>query len=127
MKPMQVGERLQWLREIAARKGARPGELRIVTSSLSWIFRPLDRDRGLRGRILAPLQELSDYLNQFAELGIHELLITRLGADRTLEHFMDRFGQGSAAASQVAAHVTLSAPERPSILRGRFGPARCRS
>jgi len=69
----------------------RPGELRIVTSSLSWIFRPLDRDRGLRGRILAPLQELSDYLNQFAELGIHELLITPLGADRTLEHFMDRF------------------------------------
>ena len=41
--------------------------------------------------ILAPPTELADYLNQFAELGIHEVLITPIGADRALEHFMDRF------------------------------------
>jgi hypothetical protein len=34
--------------------------------------------------ILAPPTELADYLNQFAELGIHELLITPIGADRAL-------------------------------------------
>ena len=70
---------------------ARPVALRIVTSSVSRIFGSLDRDGGYVEGILAPPTELADYLNQFAELGIHEVLVTPIGADRTLEHFMDRF------------------------------------
>ena len=41
--------------------------------------------------ILAPPAELADYLNEFAELGIQEILVTPVGADRTLDAFLDRF------------------------------------
>ena len=91
MKPVQVAERLQWLREIATRKGR---ELTGFALSHRVYLGFSDRwteTGGYVEGILAPPTELADYLNQFAELGIQEVLITPIGADRALEQFLDRF------------------------------------
>jgi len=51
----------------------------------------MDRDGRLRRGNSHAGVELADYLNQFAELGIQEVLITPIGTERTLDGFMDRF------------------------------------
>ena len=91
LKPEQVAQRLEWLRQGA-----------------EWIGRDLDgfvlshrvyvgfaekwtETGGYVEGILAPPGELADYLNRFAELGIAELLITPLANPRGLDAFLDRF------------------------------------
>jgi len=91
MKPAQVAERLQWLREIAARKGRDLSSFALSHRVYLGFSDRWTETGGYVEGILAPPTELSEYLNQFAELGIREILITPIGADRALEHFMDRF------------------------------------
>jgi probable F420-dependent oxidoreductase len=91
MKPVQVAERLRWLREIAARKGRDLSHFALSHRVYLGFSDRWTETGGYVEGILAPPTELADYLNQFAELGIHEVLVTPIGADRTLEHFMDRF------------------------------------
>jgi hypothetical protein len=40
---------------------------------------------------MAPRRELADYLARFEEIGVGEVLITPIGADRGLDQFLDRF------------------------------------
>jgi alkanesulfonate monooxygenase SsuD/methylene tetrahydromethanopterin reductase-like flavin-dependent oxidoreductase (luciferase family) len=91
MKPVQVAERLQWLREIATRRGRDLSSFVLSHRVYLGFSDRWTETGGYVEGILAPPAELADYLNQFAELGIHEVLITPIGADRALGHFMDRF------------------------------------
>jgi hypothetical protein len=38
-----------------------------------------------------PPRELADYLSRFEALGVGELMVTPIGADRGLEKYLDRF------------------------------------
>ena len=83
--------RVEWLRDLASRKGRNVDSLTIshrvyVGFADHWI----DTGGYIDG-ILAPPSELAAYLNRFAELGVAELLITPLGADDSLDRFLDRF------------------------------------
>jgi hypothetical protein len=35
--------------------------------------------------------ELAEYFNRLAQIGVEEILITPLGAERSLDSFLDRF------------------------------------
>jgi len=41
--------------------------------------------------IMAPPRELADYIMRFEEIGVGEILVTPIGADRGLDKFLDRF------------------------------------
>ncbi len=91
MKPAQVAERLRWLCEIADQ---RRRDLTGFTLShrvyVGFAGRWTETGGYVEG-ILAPPEELAAYLNQFAEIGIEEILITPIGADQRLDLFLDRF------------------------------------
>jgi probable F420-dependent oxidoreductase len=91
MKPAQVDERLRWLREIGARQGRDLSGFALSHRVYIGFAEKWTETGGYVEGILAPPGELAEYLNQFGELGIQEILITPLGADRTLDGFMDRF------------------------------------
>ena len=91
MKPVQVAERLQWLREIATSRGRDLSSFALSHRVYLGFSDRWTETGGYVEGILAPPTELADYLNQFAELGIHELLITPIGDDRVFGHFMDPF------------------------------------
>jgi len=91
MKPAQVDERLRWIRESAARSGRDLAGFALSHRIYVGFSEKWTETGGYVEGILAPPAELADYLNQFAELGIQEILVTPLGADRTLDAFLDRF------------------------------------
>ena len=91
MTPVQVDERLRWLREIAARQGRNLSGFALSHRVYIGFADKWTETGGYVEGILAPPIELAEYLNQFGELGIQEILVTPLGADRTLDAFMDRF------------------------------------
>jgi hypothetical protein len=91
MKPAQVDERLRWIREIAARSGRDLARFALSHRVYIGFSEKWTETGGYVEGILAPPAELADYLNQYAELGIQEILVTPLGADRTLDAFLDRF------------------------------------
>jgi probable F420-dependent oxidoreductase len=91
MKPAQVDERLRWLREIAARRGRSLSGFALSHRVYIGFAERWTETGGYVEGILAPPVELADYLNQFSELGIQEVLITPIGAERTLDGFLDRF------------------------------------
>jgi probable F420-dependent oxidoreductase len=91
MKPELVAERIGWLRETAGRLG-RPLDGFVISHRVYVGFADRWTETGgyVEG-ILAPPAELADYLNRFGDLGVQEILITPLGADRSLDAFLDRF------------------------------------
>jgi probable F420-dependent oxidoreductase len=91
MKPVQVHERLVWMGEIAARTGRDLTGFALSHRVYVGFADRWTETGGYVEGILAPPAELADYLNEFAELGIQEILVTPIGADRTLDKFLDRF------------------------------------
>lgn len=91
MKPAQVDERLGWLRKIAARQGRDLTGFALSHRVYVGFAESWTETGGYVEGIMAPPAELADYLNQFGELGIQEILVTPIGADRTLDAFLDRF------------------------------------
>jgi len=91
MKPEQVAERLGWIREIAQRKGRSLKGFALSHRVYAGFAERWTETGGYVEGILAPPAELADYLNKFAALGIEEILLTPLGADRSLDAFLDRF------------------------------------
>jgi alkanesulfonate monooxygenase SsuD/methylene tetrahydromethanopterin reductase-like flavin-dependent oxidoreductase (luciferase family) len=90
MNPDQVAERIRWIRELAARRGH--GLERFTVSHRVYLgFAPKWTETGgyVEG-ILAPPEEIVDYLNRFAALGVDELLVSPLTAE-PLAKFLDRF------------------------------------
>jgi hypothetical protein len=51
--------------------------------------------------IMAPPRELADYLARFEAIGVGEILVTPIGADRGLDRFLDRFE------AEVKPHVNI--------------------
>jgi len=94
MTPEQVAQRLEWLREQAERVNR---SLANFTLSHRVYIGFADRWTETGGYIegkLAPPEQIRDYLNRYAALGIEELLITPIAPDAdTLARFLDRFGQ----------------------------------
>jgi probable F420-dependent oxidoreductase len=91
MRPEQVAERLQWLRDIAARGGRDLAGFALSHRVYVGFAERWTETGGYVEGILAPPSEMAAYLNRFAELGIEELLITPIGAERSLDGFLDRF------------------------------------
>jgi len=91
MRPEQFAERLQWLREIAAEKGRSLDGFAITHRTYLGFAEKWTEIGGYTEGILAPPAQIAEYLNRFAELGVEEMLITPLGADHSLDKFMDVF------------------------------------
>jgi probable F420-dependent oxidoreductase len=91
LRPDDFATRLRWLREIADRKGRKLDELTISHRVYVGFAERWTETGGYVDGILAPPAELAAYLRRFAELGVSELLITPLGADGSLDQFLDRF------------------------------------
>jgi probable F420-dependent oxidoreductase len=90
MRPEQVAERIGWLREIAARRGRSLDDFTISHRVYAGFAERWTETGGYVEGILAPPDELADYLNRFAALGVAELMITPLCPDAELEAFLDR-------------------------------------
>jgi probable F420-dependent oxidoreductase len=90
MNPDQVGERIGWIRELAARRG-RSLDGFAISHRVYLGFAPKWTDTGgyVEG-VLAPPAEIADYLNRFAAIGVDELLISPLTTE-PLAKFIDRF------------------------------------
>ncbi|MGH7935037.1 MAG: LLM class F420-dependent oxidoreductase [Candidatus Binataceae bacterium] len=89
--PEELAQRLGWLREIAAKKGKSLD--RFAISHRVYVgFAPKWTETGgyVRG-IMAPPEELANYLNRYAQLGVRELLVTPLGTQGAMEDFLERF------------------------------------
>jgi len=91
LRPDDFATRLGWLREVADRKGRKLDELTISHRVYVGFAERWTETGGYVDGILAPPAELAAYLRRFAELGVSELLITPLGADGSLDQFLDRF------------------------------------
>lgn len=92
MRPEQVAERLGWLREIAERNNRSLTNFSLTHRVYVGFAERWTETGGYIEGILAPPGEMVDYLNRYAQLGIQELLITPVAADReTLGRFLDRF------------------------------------
>jgi probable F420-dependent oxidoreductase len=92
MRPEQVAERLGWLREIAQRTQRSLNGFALSHRVYLGFAERWTETGGYIEGILAPPEALADYLNQYAQLGIEELLITPIAADKeTLGRFLDRF------------------------------------
>ncbi len=91
MKPEVVAERLGWIRDIAQRRGKSLDGFALSHRVYVGFADRWTETGGYVEGILAPPVELAAYLNRFGEAGIEEILITPLGADRSLDAFLDRF------------------------------------
>jgi probable F420-dependent oxidoreductase len=92
LRPHEVAERLGWLREIAQRTGRSLSGFALSHRLYIGFADRWTETGGYIEGILATPEALADYLNQYAELGIEELLITPLAADKdALREFLDRF------------------------------------
>jgi probable F420-dependent oxidoreductase len=91
MKPEAVAERIGWIRDLA-RHRERPLDGFEISHRVYVGFADRWTETGgyVEG-ILAPPAELAEYFNRFAEIGVKEILITPLGAERALDSFLDRF------------------------------------
>ena len=91
MNPEQVAERIGWIRELAARRRRDLANFAISHRVYVGFSDRWTETGGYVEGILAPSGELADYLNRFAALGVDELLVTPLSADRAPDRFLDRF------------------------------------
>jgi probable F420-dependent oxidoreductase len=91
MKPEAVAERLRWIREIARRRERSLDGFAISHRVYVGFADKWTETGGYVEGILAPPAELADYFNRFADIGVQEILITPLGAERSLDAFLDRF------------------------------------
>lgn len=91
MKPEQVAERIAWIKEIAARIGKSLEGFAISHRVYIGFGEKWTETGGYVQGIMAPPRELADYLMRFEEIGVGEILITPIGADRGLDKFLDRF------------------------------------
>lgn len=92
MRPDELAERIKWIGEIAAARG-RGLDAFVISHRVYIGFAEQWTETGgyVRG-ILAPPAELADHLNQFAALGVAEVLVTPIALDRTgFDGFFDRF------------------------------------
>jgi probable F420-dependent oxidoreductase len=101
MKPEQVAERIGWIKEIAARIGKSLEGFAISHRVYVGFADKWTETGGYVQGIMAPPRELADYLMRFEEIGVGEILITPIGADRGLDKFMDRFD------AEVRPHLKL--------------------
>lgn len=90
MKPEQVAERIGWIRQIAARRGRSLDGFAISHRVYLGFASKWTETGGYVEGILAPPEEIADYLNRFAALGVDEILISPLTAE-PLAKFLDRF------------------------------------
>jgi probable F420-dependent oxidoreductase len=91
MKPEEVAKRLSWIKEIAARTGRSLEGFSISHRVyLGFADRWTETGGYIQG-IMAPPRELADYLMRFEEIGVGEILVTPIGADRGLDKYLDRF------------------------------------
>jgi alkanesulfonate monooxygenase SsuD/methylene tetrahydromethanopterin reductase-like flavin-dependent oxidoreductase (luciferase family) len=91
MTPDEVAQRIAWIKEIAARKGRALDRFSISHRVYVGFAERWTETGGYVQGILAPPSELAEYLSRYAPLGVEELLITPLGADPSLDKFLDRF------------------------------------
>lgn len=91
MKPEEVAMRLKWIHEIAAAKNRSLNGFALSHRVYVGFAERWTETGGYVQGVMAPPRELTAYLARFAEIGIEELLITPLGADPTLDNFLDRF------------------------------------
>ena len=91
MRPEQVAERIGWLQEIASRHGRSLDGFAITHRVYVGFAERWTETGGYVEGIMAPPGELADYLNRFAAVGVSELLVTPLAADRAIDAFLDRF------------------------------------
>ena len=89
MKPEQVAERIKWIREIAARRNRNLAGFTLSHRVYLGFAPKWTETGGYVEGILAPPEQIADYLNQYAALGINELLISPLTQD-PLPKFLDR-------------------------------------
>lgn len=90
MNPDQVAERIGWIREIAARRNRNLDDFAISHRVYVGFAPKWTETGGYVEGILAPPAELTDYLNRYAALGVHELLVSPIGAE-PIDRFLDRF------------------------------------
>jgi probable F420-dependent oxidoreductase len=91
MKPEGVAERIGWIKEIARRRARSLDGFAISHRVYVGFADKWTETGGYVEGILAPPEELAAYFNRFAEIGVEEILVTPLGADRSLDAFLDRF------------------------------------
>jgi probable F420-dependent oxidoreductase len=91
MKPEEVAIRLGWIKEIAARTGRSLAGFSLSHRVYIGFAERWTETGGYVQGIMAPPRELADYLMRYEALGIEEILVTPIGADRGLEKFLDRF------------------------------------
>lgn len=91
MKPEEVAQRIAWIKELAARRGRSLDRFAITHRVYVGFAERWTETGGYVQGILAPPAELAEYLSRYAALGVEELLITPLGADPSLDDFLDRF------------------------------------
>jgi len=101
MKPDEIAMRLGWLKEIAARKGRSLDGFAVSHRVYIGFAERWTETGGYVQGIMAPPRELADYLMRYDALGIEEILVTPIGADRGLEKFLDRFD------AEVKRHVNI--------------------
>jgi probable F420-dependent oxidoreductase len=94
MTPQQVAQRLGWLREIAARQGRSLNGFALSHRVYMGFAERWTETGGYIEGVLAPPEQMIDYLNQYAQLGIEELLIAPITPDQeSLARFLDRFAK----------------------------------
>ncbi len=92
MTPEQVAQRLGWLREIAQRQQRSLNGFALSHRVYMGFAERWTETGGYIEGVLAPPDKMIDYLNQYAQLGIEELLIAPITPDQeTLARFLDRF------------------------------------
>jgi imidazole glycerol phosphate synthase subunit HisF len=91
MKPEEVAKRLAWIAEIAARTGRSLEGFAISHRVYIGFADRWTETGGYVQGIMAPPRELADYLGRFEEIGVGEILVTPIDADRGLDKFLDRF------------------------------------
>jgi probable F420-dependent oxidoreductase len=101
MKPEDVATRLGWIKEIAGRIGKSLNGFAISHRVyIGFADRSTETGGYVQG-IMAPPRELADYLARFEAIGVGEIMVTPIGADRGLDKFLDRFD------SEVKPHVNI--------------------
>jgi probable F420-dependent oxidoreductase len=91
MKPEEVATRIGWAKEIADRSGKSLDGFTISHRVYVGFADKWTETGGYVQGIMAPPAELAAYLSRFNEIGVAEMLITPIGADRGLDKFLDRF------------------------------------
>jgi probable F420-dependent oxidoreductase len=91
LSPQGVTERVGWLREIAAAKGRSLDGFTISTRVYVGLGERWTETGGYLQGVLAPADELAEYLDRLAAAGVEELLLTPLPFGADLDSFLDRF------------------------------------